>query len=234
MVDPGMVILFDFGGTLDADGVRWSVRFHAAFRRAGGCLPFERFEPVFQESDLRLAMVPLVRRASFRETVATQSVVLARLLADLGERVDPDTLTQPVYDEAVAIGKRNRPLLRRLARRQRLGVVSNFTGNLAHCLRDLKLLTPFMAVVDSGVLGIEKPDPRIFQRALLELDADPGATWMVGDNPENDLIPAAALGLSTCWLAPAEETRVLPPGVPTARITSLTELPAVLDARCTA
>lgn len=225
---PAVSILFDFGGTLDADGIRWSIRFYDAFRKAGGQLPFERFEPVLQESDQRLARVPLISRADFQETIATQSVVLARLLADLDERVDPGALTQPVHDRAVAIVKRNRPVLRRLARHHRLGVVSNFTGNLAHCLRDLKLLKFFAVVVDSGLVGIEKPDPRIFQRALAELGADPGSTWMVGDNPDADLVPAAALGLSTCWLTPADETRVLPPGVPTVRIASLTELPAVL------
>ena len=41
-----MTILFDFGGTLDADGTRWSVRFHEAYRRAGGRLVLERFEPL--------------------------------------------------------------------------------------------------------------------------------------------------------------------------------------------
>lgn len=228
-----MAILFDFGGTLDADGLRWSLRFHAAYRQAGGSRPFERFEPLFQESDRWLEAIPAIRQAGFRETLEMQSVLLARLLADLGERVDPAALTQPVHDHAVAIAARNRPLLQRLAREHRMAIVSNFTGNLVHCLRDLNLLAPFALVVDSGAVGVEKPDPRIFRLALASLGADPATTWMVGDNPAVDLIPAAALGLSTCWLAPANDACVLPPGVPTARIATLTQLSNLLETPCT-
>ena len=38
------LVLFDFGGTLDADGSRWSVRFHSAYRAAGGKQTFAAFD----------------------------------------------------------------------------------------------------------------------------------------------------------------------------------------------
>ena len=51
------VVLFDFGGTLDADGDRWAVRFHQAYARAGGRLAFSAFEPVFREKGFRRLIV---------------------------------------------------------------------------------------------------------------------------------------------------------------------------------
>ena len=105
--------------------------------------------------------------------------------------------------------------------------MSNFTGNLDRCLAELELLDLFSVTADSLLVGWAKPDPRIFRYALGALGAEPDTAWMVGDNFEADIKPAAALGLGTCWLAPW--TRRAPTdGVPTARIARLTELPTLL------
>ena len=45
------LVLFDFGGTLDADGSRWSVRFHAAYQAAGGKQSFAAFDRAFRFTD---------------------------------------------------------------------------------------------------------------------------------------------------------------------------------------
>lgn len=226
-------VLFDFGGTLDADGAPWSVRFHAAYAAQGGRLPYPRFADAFSESDQRLAAVPGIRTLGFRATLETQAALLADLLAECGERFDPAGVAATVHAEAVATADRNRPLLLRLSADRPLAVVSNFTGNLVPCLEELDLLAAFAAVCDSGAMGIAKPDPRIFTVALSALGASPARTWMVGDNPTADLMPAARLGMRTCWLAPPEDRRVLHGGVPTARIDTLLALPAALGVPCT-
>ena len=51
-------LLFDFGGTLDADGLRWSVRFHAAYVAGAGRVGADEFEPIFRASDQALAAWP--------------------------------------------------------------------------------------------------------------------------------------------------------------------------------
>lgn len=227
------MILFDFGGTLDADGSRWSIRFHDAYRQAGGRLSFDRFEPLFRESDRRLAQTPGIRTMGFRATLDEQGVLLSTLMAGVGETVEPAALAGPVHAAVLPIAARNRKLLSRLAPEHRLGVVSNFCGNLDVCLADLGFLALFDTVIDSAVVGISKPDPRIFQLALAHLSADPTVTWMVGDNPAADLLPAAALGLKTCWLAPPGERHPFPPSVPSARIAALTDLPGIVAVPCT-
>jgi HAD superfamily hydrolase (TIGR01549 family) len=220
-------VLFDFGGTLDADGQRWSQRLYRGYRAAGGGLALEPFEDRFATSDRLLAGVPEVAGFGFRRTVQVQVELLRELLPD-GAAVDADAWTEDFVEEARATAARNQPLLGALAGRFALGVISNFTGNLRPCLTELGLEHFFEVVFDSADLGIRKPDRRIFAAAFDALGLPPALCWMVGDNPFADIAPATAMGCTTCWLAPA--SRPLPDGVrPTRRIASLTELPAVLS-----
>src|SRR5512135_1074582 len=196
------VVLFDFGGTLDADGDRWAVRFHQAYARAGGRLAFSAFEPVFRESDRRLEAEPAVRTMGLREMVAAQAGLLRELLPG-AEGAALDQAAGHFHHDSLAIVHRNRPMLERLAVRYRLGVVSNFTGNLDRCLAELNLLELFSVIADSTVVGVAKPNLGIFTGALNTLGIPPERAWMVGDNFAADIVPAAALGMRTCWIAPA-------------------------------
>lgn len=217
-------MLFDFGGTLDADGVYWSPRFHGAYRAAGGSLDFTAFDPVFKATDEALARLPGIRTLGFRAAIGAQARLLAARLPD---RVDVDGMTERLHADAIAIVNRNRPVLARLGQRYRLGIVSNFTGNLQPCLEELDLAKLFTVVSDSTIVGWSKPDPRIFAHTLAALQVPAPRAWMVGDNFEADIRGAANLGMQTCWLAPAE--RVAPDGpAPTARIRRLPDVERVL------
>ena len=59
-----------------------------------------------------------------------------------------------------------------------------------------------------------KPDLRYYQEILRAVEAEPESTWMVGDNPIQDIVPAHKLGLKTWWITnegnPSEEP-VRPP-----------------------
>jgi putative hydrolase of the HAD superfamily len=223
-------VLFDFGGTLDADGEPAVAQFLRGYRAAGGHHTRADFEENFRESDRQLAADPAIRTAGFRHTVDAQSRVLAALVAD-SERVDPTTIAGTVCDAVVAIAKRNARILATLrARGIRTAVISNFTGNLELCLAELGLASVLDVTVDSAIVGIRKPDPEIFTLALDRLGVAPANALMVGDNPFADVRPAAALGISTCWLAPP--SRSVPEGcTPTFRIASLSELLGCLDAQ---
>jgi HAD superfamily hydrolase (TIGR01509 family) len=222
------VVLLDFGGTLDADGVHWGPRFHAAYRAEGGTLDLAAFDALFKASDQALARLPGIAALGFRAAIDTQARLLGEVLPD-GERVNPAAVARRLHGDALAVVGRNRPVLERLARRYRLGIVSNFTGNLQPCLEELGLARLFAAVSDSAVVGWSKPDPRIFLGALATLGVPPERAWMVGDNFEADIRGAAALGVRTCWLAPPE--RPLPPAageLPTARIARFVDVERVL------
>jgi HAD superfamily hydrolase (TIGR01549 family) len=224
-------LLFDFGGTLDADGLRWSVRFHAAYAAGNGQVGADAFETIFRASDRALLTWPGIETLGFRAMIEAQTAVLQPMLLD-GDTIDWTAVADRVHTDAVAISTRNRPMLRALRREFRLGVVSNFTGNLVHCLAELDLFDAFHHVTDSAVLGVSKPDPAVFLSTLGELAVDPTDAWVIGDNFEADIRPARPLGMRSCWVTPPE--RLAPPdGAFDARIARLTELPEVLRA-CTA
>ena len=160
--------------------------------------------------------------------IERQAHLLCDLLPD-GASLDAARIGEQVHAGAILVVGRNRQLLERLSARCPLGIVSNFTGNLEPCLLELGLRRFFGAVVDSGVLGIAKPDPRAFTAALAQLEIPAADTWMVGDNYEADVRPAAGLGMRTCWLAPPD--RPMPPrAVATVRIARLPDLETVLHA----
>jgi len=226
------VVLFDFGGTLDADGARWSVRFHAAYVAVGGREAFPVFEDAFRASDRALIRVAGIGSLGFRATVDLQAALVLARLPD-GRALPRERIVDDFHARSIAVIRRNQKLLDRLQRSYRLGIVSNFTGNLEPCLEELDLTKYFSAVADSGRVGITKPDPRLFRHALELLDNAAGSNqepvWMVGDNFEADIRPAAGLGMKTAWLAPPV-ARSPDANVPTVRLTTLTELAEVLDA----
>ena len=76
-----------------------------------------------------------------------------------------------------------------------LGVISNFEEWLERLLEQLGVRALFDVRVLSGVEGIEKPDPRIFELAMTRAGVAPEGSVYVGDNPEFDVAPALAAGM---------------------------------------
>lgn len=81
----------------------------------------------------------------------------------------------------------------------RTGVVSNSDGRIAAALRRAGLSGAVDCVVDSGAVGVEKPDPAIFSYALDSLALDAAQVWYLGDTVRYDAAGAEAAGL-TAWV----------------------------------
>jgi putative hydrolase of the HAD superfamily len=102
------------------------------------------------------------------------------------------------------------PCLRALHGRVRIGVLANQEASVIDALRR-DGVAPFVDVWGvSAVVGIEKPDPALFEWAMSEAGTTPEATVHVGNRLDNDVRPARALGLGTVWVlrgeAPPEPT----------------------------
>lgn len=83
-----------------------------------------------------------------------------------------------------------------------LAVVSNSEGKLQELVDELgwtELLDP---VFDSGVLGISKPDPRIFQLAAERLGVPTSQVIHVGDSFAADVLGARGAGCEAIWFVP--------------------------------
>jgi putative hydrolase of the HAD superfamily len=89
----------------------------------------------------------------------------------------------------------------------RLGVVSNSDGRVAQALDAAGLRHYFDVVIDSALVGLEKPDPRIFRAALEALAVAPEEALFVGDLYEIDVLGAQAAGIRAILFdPPASET----------------------------
>ena len=96
--------------------------------------------------------------------------------------------------------QRNAQLLKRLKSAYRLGIISNFYGNVATLCREASLADSLDVILDSAELGVSKPDPEIFRIALTKLNLAPAQAIFVGDSYERDIAPAQQLGVRTIWL----------------------------------
>ncbi|HNS51416.1 MAG TPA: HAD-IA family hydrolase [Anaerolineae bacterium] len=77
----------------------------------------------------------------------------------------------------------------------RLGVVSNFTSGLDALLAQLGVRDYFEFVITSALVGLAKPDPRIFDLATRCLSLPRRRLLYVGDHYGDDILGARAAGL---------------------------------------
>jgi FMN hydrolase / 5-amino-6-(5-phospho-D-ribitylamino)uracil phosphatase len=230
-------VLFDFGGTLDSDGVAWKERFHALYRSEGLDLSADAFAPAFYAADDALVGA-LAPTTGLEETIDALTTNLEAELARRGggtghaeiDRARGQRVASRFLSEMSVAFARNRPVLETLGQRYRLGVVSNFYGNLEAVCESSGLGRLFGVMTDSQRVGAEKPEPAIFHAALTALHAAPGTTVMVGDSLRRDYEGARRSGMRFIWIAPedvqaterdsAENRSVL---------AAVTELPDLLD-----
>jgi putative hydrolase of the HAD superfamily len=105
-------------------------------------------------------------------------------------------------------------------------VVSNAEGHVERDLNGAGFDGAFETVVDSHVVGVEKPDPAIFEIALRRMKLKRETTIFVGDLPSVDVCGARAAGLGAVLL----DRHEVYADVDVPRIRSLGELPALLRA----
>ncbi len=237
-------ILFDFGGTLDLAS-HWLDRFLGCYRAAGLELQREEFDRAFTEAT----------RLGYAEAASLEGLGLAGLIgfligkqfeylqtagpwglrgilegagcegrARLAERIAADFVGQ-----TSAGLKRSRQILEELKPRFKLGVVSNFYGNLEIVLGEAGMGTLIDVAMDSTRVGISKPDPRIFELALARLQVTADEAAMIGDSLLKDCVPAHRLGMRTILIdarghGPKD---VETPGVPDYVIGSIEQVLAI-------
>jgi FMN phosphatase YigB (HAD superfamily) len=122
------------------------------------------------------------------------------------------------------------PLLRRLAERYRLAVVSNFdyTPTALDILERGGVVELFDAIVVSDEVGWRKPKRDIFDVALARLGVRAEESLFVGDRADMDVLGAQQIGMDAAWIN--RDGEPLPSGIapPTYEIRDLGELAEIL------
>ncbi|MCA1042273.1 HAD family hydrolase [Bacillus infantis] len=108
----------------------------------------------------------------------------------------------------------------------KLGIISNGRWDFQMAsIQALRIEGYFEAIIISEEVGISKPDPRIFQRAMARIGVMPSGSVFVGDHPVNDAEAAKSCGMEAVWkIDPHWEE----PAVDW-KIDSLKELPVIVN-----
>lgn len=110
------------------------------------------------------------------------------------------------------------------ARGVRTAALSNSEGHLEELLEEIELAPLFDAIIDSGRVGVAKPDPRIFALTLEALgasfdvkpDVKPDVIVHVGDSWSADVEGALGAGWHAIWYQSRASAAKNDPRVPVA------------------
>lgn len=236
-------VIFDLGGTLMYDRGSWqSVTARAdealtTYLREQGMelnlstFPIEfrrRLQKYFQQRDKDLLETPY-------------TFVLRDVLADKGYENIPDGIVRGALDRLFAITQTNwvleddtLPTLKKLeADGYRMGLISNAgdDSDVQQLAKRFGIASFFDFILTSAACSYRKPHPRIFELALSNWYFLPAEAVMVGDDLEADIRGAKNAGLYGIWInrRAGDRTDDQAHVQPDASLTSLSELPALLD-----
>jgi len=179
------------------------------------------------------------RESDLLESTYTQ--VLREVLKDKGyDEISSETLRRAL-DTLFAVTQSNWaleedaiPVLKKLEETgYRLGIISNAGDDqdVQQLMRRFKIRQYFDFILTSAACSYRKPHPRIFELALANWYLLPTEAVMVGDNLIADIQGAQNAGLYGVWISRRANPEMEQQEAvrPDASMSSLTELPAILD-----
>jgi putative hydrolase of the HAD superfamily len=225
-------LLFDFGGTLDTDGIHWSEKFWEAYIHFQPPILKENFREAFVYSEKKCAEI-IKPDFNLNQTFETQLKYQMEYLQNnfhLQSVYHPiiNELKEYCYRSVIQNVKISQLIIESLEQNYLLGLVSNYYGNVEVVLKELSLRKYFTSIVDSAVIGVRKPDSQIFGIALNELGVNPTEAIVIGDSYGNDIAPAKLLGCDTIWINNRGWKNPDETGSADKIIKSIKELPAIL------
>jgi putative hydrolase of the HAD superfamily len=137
------------------------------------------------------------------------------LLEDLGEDMGVrNALVENTRNSANwdRILRGTRDALLRIGQNFRIAVISNADGGIGRVLSRCGIADCFESVTDSGIVGVEKPHPKIFAAALEAMQVRPDESLYVGDVYSVDYVGARNAGMQAVLfdVAGAYRDRKLP------------------------
>ncbi len=193
-------VFFDFGGTLDSNALPWRENFYSIYKSEFKNLDEEKFSKAFFDSDDNLHLRHDLSKAGLEKTVEFQVSDVFKHL-----KIENKSAEERIINSFISNSRKyfqiSKSVLENLkSKNLKLGVISNFYGNLKPILKGENLLQYFDVVADSGQIGFIKPDRAIFEWALKKADTTAQESAMVGDSAHRDMKGAANMGMPHFWL----------------------------------
>lgn len=200
-------IIFDYGGTIDSFGDHWSEVIFDGYKACGLDVDKQEFRQSYVYAERELARV---RHIFPQHTFLDLMEIKMRLeLTDLAMRgviaksdieEKSDAIARYCYNRARKACLTVKPVIEALATRYPLMLVSNFYGNVESVIRDMGIRDYFRGIIESAVVGVRKPDPRIFMLGVVALGLKPEEVLVVGDSFRKDIEPAMSIGCQVAWI----------------------------------
>ncbi len=200
-------IIFDYGGTIDSRGVHWSEIIWDGYKDAGINVTKEQFRECYVFAERELARtLHILPHHNFYDLLLIKMRIELGYLADQG-LIDANIIEEKAlavakycYNSARQCVEEARPTIEALYAKYPLVLVSNFYGNVESVLADFDLRRYFKEIVESAVVGVRKPDPRIFSLGVEALGLKPEEVLVIGDSYKKDIVPAETIGCSVAWI----------------------------------
>jgi putative hydrolase of the HAD superfamily len=201
--------IFDYGGTLDTAGCHWGKMLWHAYERQSIPVTEEQFREAYVFAERTLGKNPIIQTDyTFRKTLEVKLRIEFEYLQAKGYLCNSNfclasmqaAVLDDLYERVRTITAQSKEVLVKLKESYPIILVSNFYGNLPVVLEEFGLSGLFNTVVESAVVGIRKPDTRIFQLGVDALGLPPEEITVVGDSISKDIAPAKRLGCQTVWI----------------------------------
>lgn len=220
-------LFFDFGGTLDGNGIHWRDRTYTFLQQVYPEIDRDTFDRVDRAAVDRLINSGGGPKLTLRETM---DVIATGIYEGLGlDLAVKDRYVDRFCEGATEYLDRNRWWLATLREEYRLGVISNNFGNTQGWCDEYNLSPLLDIVVDSTVVGVSKPDPGIFRAALAGLSVISAESVYVGDTYSDDVVGAKGVGMWAAWLVGSENKECPDPSLVDVQLTELQELKGFLE-----
>ena len=171
----GLTLLFDFGGTLDTAGCHWGKFLWYAYKRNGIPVTEEQLreayvhaertlgkQPIIQSHDTFLSMLTSKLKLEFEYLVDCGWLVADKVEAERMQRI----LLNDIYDKVKANIAESRKVLSALKKHYRIGLVTNFYGNMSVVLEEFGLSSYFETITESAVVGSSYVQPSPFKHTV--------------------------------------------------------------------
>ena len=229
-------VIFDYGGTIDTNGIHWGEVIAAQYKEAGIEIGRELYRNAYVHGERTLAKHPIIAPEDTFHTLLRKKIAIQfeYLRTETGSQLFTAELAQTVadgcYNKVKETLSRSRAIVEELSRQYPMVLVTNFYGNMPVVLKEFGLDTFFKTIIESSVVGIRKPDPALFALGVEALQLPAEEVVVIGDSYRKDIHPSSTLGCRTVWLKNIcwEEEPIIEGHSPTAIIGDITQLPGTI------
>ena len=200
-------VIFDYGGTIDSRGVHWSEVIWDGYCDAHVAVTKEQFRECYVFAERELAKVRhILPHHNFHDLLLIKMRIELGYLAGQGllnaDCIEPlaAKIALYCYRAARSSVEEARPVLEALYAHYPMVLVSNFYGNVESVLADFDLRRYFRDIIESAVVGVRKPDPKIFRLGVDALGLKPEEVLVIGDSYKKDIVPAESIGCHVAWI----------------------------------